>query len=118
MLGSICIAGGMHNALLEAEKLGLRRCRFSPSPQQWKAKPLSPETIATFRQHADRLGFTQIVAYDSYLINLAACDPELRHKSMAAFSHEIEHCNQLGIAYLVTHPGRMWARGTSEPWKM
>jgi deoxyribonuclease IV len=113
MLGShLSIAGGMHNALLEAEKLGLDTVQiFTKNQQQWKANPLSSEAIAMFKEHADRLGFTQIVAHDSYLINLAAVDPEMRAKSMAAFSHEMERCDQLGISYLVTHPGAHVGQG-------
>jgi len=102
----------MHNALLDAEKLGLETVQvFTKNQQQWQAKPLDAEMVAAFAQHAARLNFTQIVAHDSYLINLAAVLGELREKSMAAFSHEMERCNQLGITYLVTHPGAHCGQG-------
>jgi len=78
---------------------------FTKNQQQWQAKPLDPSSIDTFRSHAARLHFTQIVAHDSYLINLAATDEFLYQKSIAAFTEEIRRCDQLGIAYLVTHPG-------------
>jgi deoxyribonuclease-4 len=113
MIGShLSISGGMHNALLDAEKLGLDTVQvFTKNQQQWQANPLSIQTLAMFHGHAKRLGFTQIVAHDSYLINLAAVDPAMRAKSMAAFSHEMERCDELGISYLVTHPGAHVGQG-------
>jgi deoxyribonuclease-4 len=124
MFGShLSIAGGMHNALLAAEGYGMETVQvFTSSPsqwcvqsvtvqnatknkQQWAAKPLDPAAIRDFRSHADRLNFQHIVAHDSYLINLAAPVDVLWEKSIAAFAHEMERCDQLAIPYLVTHPG-------------
>jgi deoxyribonuclease IV len=107
MFGShLSISGGMENALLAAEKLALQTVQvFTKNQQQWAAKPLDDSAIKTFRTHADRLGYQKIVAHDSYLINLATADPLLWEKSIAAFREEMRRCDQLGIAYLVTHPG-------------
>jgi deoxyribonuclease-4 len=107
MFGShLSIAGGMHNALLQAETYGMETVQvFTKNQQQWAARPLDPAVIGEFRSHAERLGFGHIVAHDSYLINLAAQDEALWEKSVAAFAHEMERCDQLAIPYLVTHPG-------------
>lgn len=113
MFGShLSIAGGMHLALLAAEGLKLQSVQvFTKNQQQWVAKPLEAETITRFREESRRLGFDQIVAHDSYLINLAAVDPVLRAKSLAAFADEMVRCDQLGISYLVTHPGAHVGQG-------
>ena len=107
MFGShLSIAGGHENALIEARELGMETVQlFTKNQQQWAAKPLSPEQIATFREHALRLNYPTIVAHDSYLINLAAADEAQWHKSKATFSEEMRRCDQLGVKYLVTHPG-------------
>jgi deoxyribonuclease-4 len=107
MFGShLSISGGLHNALLAAESFGMQTVQvFTKNQQQWQAKPLDPAAVSSFKSHADRLGFRHIVAHDSYLINLAAQDPVLWEKSIAAFADEMRRCDQLGIAYLVTHPG-------------
>ena len=107
MFGShLSIAGGMHNALLAAEGYGMETVQvFTKNQQQWNARPLDPAAVKLFREHAERLGFQHIVAHDSYLINLAARDEALWEKSIGAFIHEMERCDQLGIRYLVTHPG-------------
>jgi deoxyribonuclease-4 len=119
----LSIAGGRHKALLAAEKYGMETVQvFTQSPQswglqgvidplftknqqQWQAKPLEDLVIKEFRTHAERLSYNHIVAHDSYLINLAAPSTELWEKSIAAFAHEMQRCDQLGIPYLVTHPG-------------
>lgn len=46
-----------------------------------------------------------VVSHDSYLINLASPDPELRERSIACFKSELRRCRSLGIRFLVTHPG-------------
>ncbi|MGC8559724.1 MAG: deoxyribonuclease IV [Phycisphaerae bacterium] len=107
MFGShLSIAGGMERALLEAESLGLDTVQvFTRNQQQWRIPPLEPAGVELFRHHAQRLHFDRIVAHDSYLINLAADDLELRQKSIDALATELERCDRLGIFALVTHGG-------------
>ncbi|MGC3968610.1 MAG: TIM barrel protein [Pirellulales bacterium] len=52
-----------------------------------------------------RLGITHPLSHDSYLINLAAPDDDLWKKSIEAFIIELRRADQLGIPYVVTHPG-------------
>jgi deoxyribonuclease-4 len=107
MFGShLSIAGGMHNALLSAEKLGFDTVQvFTKNQQQWLCKPLAATDIEPWATHCKRLKFKQTVSHDSYLINLASSNDELRKKSIALFVEELSRCSQLGIPYLVTHPG-------------
>jgi len=107
MFGShLSISGGMHNALLSAETYRMDTVQvFTKSQKQWAARPLEETVISDFRTHADRLGYGHIVAHDSYLINMAAANEGMWEKSSAAFAEEMRRCDQLGIAYLVTHPG-------------
>jgi deoxyribonuclease-4 len=107
MFGShLSIAGGMHNALLAAEKLRMQTVQvFTKNQQQWKAKPLDEQTIAHWKTNCSRLGFEQTVSHDSYLINLASSDDFLWRRSIDLFVEELSRCKMLGIAYLVTHPG-------------
>ena len=107
MFGShLSIAGGMHNALLEAERLGMTCVQvFTKNQQQWKSKPLDPSAITEWRTHCDRLKFAHTVSHDSYLINLASPDDALRRKSIDLFTEELRRCVALCIPFLVTHPG-------------
>ncbi len=116
MFGShLSIAGGLYRALEAAQKLNLQTVQiFTRNQQQWKSPDLLPQTIADFRHAADAAGFSQIVAHDSYLVNLAAPDPQLRKKSLEAFTNEIQRCDTLGIRYLVTHGGSHGGSGENE----
>jgi deoxyribonuclease-4 len=107
MFGShLSIAGGMHNALLSAEKFGMDTVQvFTKNQQQWKCSPLSAECIAEWKTHAKRLKFKKTVSHDSYLINLASTNEDFRRKSIELFAEELTRCVQLQIPYLVTHPG-------------
>ncbi len=57
------------------------------------------------RAYRAEYGLTPLVIHDSYLINLAARDDEIRLKSIAAFRGELERAAAIGAEYLVMHPG-------------
>src|SRR5215213_9624434 len=108
----LSIAGGMHNALLKAEEFGCDTVQvFTKNQQQWKCSPLSGEHIKLWREHARRLKFKKTVSHDSYLINLAATNPQFWRQSVELFVEEINRCQLLGIPYLVTHPGAHMGEG-------
>ncbi|MFI5379364.1 MAG: deoxyribonuclease IV [Tepidisphaerales bacterium] len=113
MFGShLSIAGGLFNALLSAEKLGLDTVQvFTKNQQQWAAKPLQDADIADWKREAIRLGFKHTVSHDSYLINLASPDDRLWVRSLNLFADEIRRCVMLGIPYLVVHPGAHMGSG-------
>ncbi len=124
LLGShLSIAGGMHRALLEAERLKLDCVQvFTKNQQQWRVKPLADDAVAAWFAELDRLGWRaatgcdhpgvdgsralgRVVSHASYLINLASPDDELWKKSIDLMVVEIERCASLAIPYLVHHPG-------------
>ena len=113
MFGShLSIAGGLHNALLEAEKLGCDTVQiFTKNQKQWNCAPCSDESIANWKSHCKRLKFKRTVSHDSYLINLASPDPAMRAESIALFKDELSRCSGLGVPYLVTHPGAHMGQG-------
>ncbi len=100
------IAGGVFNAVLHAEKAGCRCVQlFVKSSNQWRAKPLSDEEITQFKAERERTGIGPAVAHSSYLINIGSPDDALYEKSREALKIEYERCGQLGVEYLVFHPG-------------
>jgi deoxyribonuclease IV len=106
------IAGGVHNALLGAARLGCDTVQmFTKNTTQWAARPLSSLDIDLFRKalHQTRLRFA--TAHDSYLINLASPNPGLWRKSVEAFADELDRAAALGLKYLVTHPGAHMGAG-------
>ncbi|MEW5875885.1 MAG: deoxyribonuclease IV [Candidatus Zixiibacteriota bacterium] len=107
LLGShMSIAGGLFNAILHAEKAGCRCVQlFVKSSNQWRAKPLGDEEIAQFKSERERTGIGPAVAHSSYLINVGSPDDALYEKSREALLIEFQRCVQLGVEYLVFHPG-------------
>jgi len=108
MFGShLSIAGGLGNALREAESLRLDTVQvFTKNQRQWAVKPLDEDNARDWLAELDRLGWRgRTVAHDSYLINLASPDEALWEKSIALMREEIERCARLAIPLLVSHPG-------------
>ena len=100
------IAGGLPRAV---DRAVASRCQalqiFTKSAGQWRARPLPPEEVALFRQKVAASGIDPVVAHNSYLINLATAQPELRVQSIAALGEELDRADALGLAGLVMHPG-------------
>lgn len=100
------IAGGFDKAVHRAHSVESEALQiFTKNQKQWNAKPILDEDVALFMQCCSDCTINPVVAHDSYLINLASSSDELWEKSIAAFRHELERCELLGIPYLVTHPG-------------
>lgn len=103
----LSIAGGMVNALNEAERLKMDTVQvFTKNQQQWKVKPLDPSASDEWLSALRRLGWEgRTVSHASYLINLASPDDELWSKSIDLMVVELERCEALSIPNLVHHPG-------------
>ena len=106
----LSVAGGMHNAVNGAVRLGFSSVQvFVKNQRQWNASDLKPADIEQWlaaRAAANEMqSFGPVVAHASYLINLASADDALFEKSRDAFAAELRRCDALDIAYLVVHPG-------------
>jgi deoxyribonuclease-4 len=99
-------AGGCWRAVEIAKECGCDCVQlFSKNNNQWRAKDLTDDDSARFRDTLAKLQIAHPIVHDSYLINLAAPDDELWKKSIEAFRIELLRAEQLGIPYVVTHPG-------------
>jgi deoxyribonuclease-4 len=100
------IAGGYEKAVEAAH-----RCRcdcvqlFTKNNNQWRAKPITDDDIDRFGETLRKLGIQHPISHSSYLINLASPDRVLWKKSVDAFVIELQRAGQLGIPYVVLHPG-------------
>ena len=113
-LGShVSASGGVDKAIGRATALDMTAFQiFTKNANQWNAKPLDPAVIERFREGvAANPQIKTVVAHDSYLINLASPDDAAWEKSIGALQIELERCDQLGIPYLVSHPGAHMGTG-------
>jgi len=102
----LSIAGGLPRAV---DRAVASRCEalqiFTKSAGQWRARSLPPDEIERFRRRVADTGIRPVVAHNSYLINLATAQPELRAQSIAALGEELDRAEALGLDGLVMHPG-------------
>jgi deoxyribonuclease-4 len=107
LLGAhMSIEGGLHKAferisLVKGESLQI----FSKNQRQWNAPALSASEIKQFAQAWHQWGKWPVAVHDSYLINLANPDAKKANRAVSAFADEIKRTGQLGIPYLIMHPG-------------
>lgn len=110
----VSIAGGIDKAFVRGEEIGATAIQiFTRNASRWQAKSLEPTAIAAFKQARADSSIAYVAAHDSYLINLASPDAELRKKSIDTFVDEMLRCQQLGIEALVMHPGAHMQQGTA-----
>ncbi|MBM4315824.1 MAG: deoxyribonuclease IV [Deltaproteobacteria bacterium] len=104
----VSAAGGVDKAPGNALAIGARGfALFTRNQRQWQGKPLSEAEAAAFRESCREAGYgpAQILAHDSYLINLGHPDKESLAKSRGAFVEEMRRCAALGLTLLNFHPG-------------
>ncbi|MDE2926690.1 MAG: deoxyribonuclease IV [Acidobacteriota bacterium] len=116
LLGAhMSIAGGIPKSLDRAMDAGCNVLQiFVKNNNQWRGRALHDPEVQEFRQRWAESPIRQVVAHDSYLINLASPKPDLWERSIAAFLDEMKRCERLGLSHLVTHPGAHV--GAGEAW--
>jgi deoxyribonuclease-4 len=113
------IAGGLHNAFMWGEKFGCECIQvFTKSQLQWRGRPIEPEDIDKWFAAWERNDFMPCYVHDSYLINLASPDIELRKKSIDGFVDECERAALLAIPWVNTHPGSHKGSGVENGLKL
>ena len=100
------MAGGYYKAVEAAARVGCDCVQlFTKNNNQWRAKPILADDVTRFREALQAHGIKHPISHDSYLINLASPDKQLWKKSIDAFVVELRRAEQLGIEYVVAHPG-------------
>jgi deoxyribonuclease IV len=107
LLGAhMSIAGGIDKAVDHALSVDSDAVQiFTKNQRQWKAKPLEAAVVELCKKKYCESGLRGVVAHNSYLINLASQKEDLLAKSVDAMRDELERCEQLGVPFLVAHPG-------------
>ena len=105
------VAGGLPKAVDRAVETGCHCLQiFTRNVNRWDAAPIPPAEAAAFRAAVTAAGLACVVVHNSYLINPASADDTLRDKSIAGLVVELERAEQLGIPWVVAHPGAAGAQ--------
>lgn len=100
------VAGGLHLAFERIERVGGEALQiFTRNQRQWHPADLGVEEIELFKKAHEKSGGMPVASHASYLVNLATGKDELLDKSVHNLSLELTRCAQLGVPYLVLHPG-------------
>ena len=78
---------------------------FVKNNMQWLGKPFSPEHLASYANELAANSFACVFGHAGYLINLGAPPSENRDRSIESLIQEIQLATQLGLPFLVLHPG-------------
>jgi len=105
------VSGGLNNALETLKKYNLQVGQiFTSNQQQWKGRAVKPEEKKAFQNR----GSLNIISHASYLINLATLKPKVLWLSKKALAEELQRMHELGIRWLVLHPGAHLGPGEEE----
>ncbi|MBU2444938.1 MAG: deoxyribonuclease IV [Bacteroidetes bacterium] len=109
------ISGGVDTAIDRAVKIKCSTIQiFTKNNNQWRAAPLTEETVRNYKNKLRLTKIKPVVAHDSYLINLCAKDETILIKSREAFIEELKRCELLSISFLNFHPGAHLGQGESD----
>jgi len=99
-------SGGAWKALQRGRGIGCDVVQiFVKNNMQWLGKPFRREDVAAYRKELDASGFACVFGHTGYLINLGAAPSENRDRSIKSLIQEIELATELGLPFLVLHPG-------------
>jgi deoxyribonuclease IV len=115
LLGAhMSIAGGLDLAFSRIREIGGESLQiYTKNQLQWRSPLLSDEAVRRFLERREESGSMPVAAHDAYLINLASPEPETLRLSVAAFADELSRASQLGIPFLITHPGSHLGKGVA-----
>ncbi len=106
------IAGGLHKALVRAGDYGCTAVQiFTKNASTWKERILTDQDIEAFGGARRETGIGAIASHTAYLINLASPEKKKFDRACTALTGEMTRSAQLGIPWVVHHPGAHMGTG-------
>lgn len=104
--------GGVWKALQRGNSIGCEVVQFFvKNNMQWFAKPHGLDDLALYANELASHKFACVFGHTGYLINLGAQAGENRDRSLKSLLQEIDLATQLGLPFLVLHPGAHLGNG-------
>ena len=109
------VAGGFEKAIERGLRIGCQTIQiFTKSNNQWAAPAITADQAKRFKAAMQESGIGPVFAHDAYLINVGSPDPQMAEKSRQALKVEVERATELGLAFVVMHPGAHMGSGEEE----
>jgi deoxyribonuclease-4 len=100
------VAGGVWKALQRGLGIGCDVVQlFVKNNMQWFGRPYSPDDLRLYSNEVASQKLACIFGHTGYLINLGAAAGENRDRSIQSLIQEINFATELGLPFLVLHPG-------------
>jgi deoxyribonuclease-4 len=104
--------GGVWKALERGIQIGCDIVQlFVKNNLQWFGRPFTPAELAQYANQLARGKLARVFGHTGYLINLAAPSSPKRDKSLRSLIQEIQLAADLGLPFLVMHPGAHLGQG-------
>ena len=108
-------SGGVWKALERGASIGCDIVQiFVKNNMQWLGKPHSPDDCKRYANELATKKISVVFGHAGYLINLGAQPSENRDKSIKSLVQEIQFAENLGVPFLVLHPGAHLGKGEDE----
>jgi deoxyribonuclease-4 len=105
-------AGGVWKALQKATQIGADVCQiFVKSNMRWFGTRVSPHDLNLYAKELASQKLTAVFGHAGYLINLGSPPCANRDKSLQSLLQEINFATELGLPFLVMHPGAHLGQG-------
>jgi deoxyribonuclease-4 len=102
----VSISGGVEKAVeRQNDETGNCGQIFAGSPRTWSVSTYEDEEGQEFQELRDEEDQNPYVIHSTYLVNLATPKDDLFEKSLACLQAELDAASQLGVEYVVFHPG-------------
>ena len=99
-------SGGVWKALQRGRSIHCEVVQvFVKNNMQWFGKPYSSDVVAAYAKERATNDFDCVFGHTGYLINLGGPACENRVRSIKSLIQEIELATQIGLPFLVLHPG-------------
>src|ERR1041384_4571445 len=105
-------SGGPSKALERGVGIGCEIVQiFVKNNMQWFGKPCPPAELQLYEKRFAASKLKAIFGHAGYLINLGASPSDNRDKSIQSLLQEIQFATDLGLPFLVLHPGAHLGEG-------
>lgn len=95
---------GLHQAVRDGYALHSGAIQiFTSSPRMWKGGPADPKKAALLKKACEECESPILVSHDTYLVNLAHPDEEVREKSRNCLTEELQRSAAYGVPFVVSH---------------
>jgi len=99
-------SGGAWRALQRGRSINCEIVQlFVKNNMQWFGKPPSPQDLALYANELATNAVSCVFGHTGYLINLGGQASENRERSINSLIQEVQFATDLGLPFLVLHPG-------------